>query len=94
MSKYNFSNQDNFNLKNIHKYIVVVQHSVTTEYENTKNDVIETIKAISKLNMNCVWLWPNVNSGSDIISKQLRIYRERNQLNNVLFIKNIKPEDF
>ena len=53
LSKYNFSNQDNFNLKNIHKYIVVVQHSVTTEYENTKNDVIETIKAISKLNMNC-----------------------------------------
>ncbi len=94
LSKYNFSNQDNFNLKNIHKYIVVVQHSVTTEYENTKNDVIETIKAISKLNMNCVWLWPNVDSGSDIISKQLRIYRERNQLNNVLFIKNIKPEDF
>ena len=44
--------------------------------------------------MNCVWLWPNVDSGSDIISKQLRIYRERNQLNNVLFIKNIKPEDF
>ncbi len=94
LNKYNFSNQDNFNLKNIHKYIVVVQHSVTTEYENTKNDVIETIKAISKLNMNCVWLWPNVDSGSDIISKQLRIYRERNQLNNVLFIKNIKPEDF
>ena len=94
LNRYNFSNQDNFNLQNIHKYIVVVQHSVTTEYENTKKDVIETIKAISKIDMNCVWLWPNVDSGSDIISKQLRIYRERNKLSKVLFIKNIKPEDF
>tara|TARA_B100001057_G_scaffold490276_1_gene578215 strand:+ start:14607 stop:15785 length:1179 start_codon:yes stop_codon:yes gene_type:complete len=94
LNKYNFSNQESFNLKKINKYLVVVQHSVTTEYENTKEHIIETIKAISKIDLNCVWLWPNIDSGSDIISKQLRIFREKKLLNKVLFIKNIKPEDF
>ncbi len=73
---------------------MVVQHSVTTEYEKTKEHILETIKAISKIDLNCIWLWPNIDSGSDIISKQLRISREKKLLNKVLFIKNIKPEDF
>ena len=94
LNKYKFSNQGSYNLKKINKYLVVVQHSVTTEYEKTKEHILETIKAISKIDLDCIWLWPNIDSGSDIISKQLRIFREKNLLNKVLFIKNIKPEDF
>ena len=94
LNKYSFSYQKNFNLKKINRYLVVVQHSVTTEYEKTKEHILETIKAISKIDLNCIWLWPNIDSGSDIISKQLRISREKKLLNKVLFIKNIKPEDF
>ena len=50
---------------------------MTTEYKNTRNQIKETIKAISKLNYTSIWLWPNVDSGSDIISKELRITREK-----------------
>ena len=39
-------------------------------------------------------MWPNVDSGSDIISKELRIARERGILDNTLFIKNLSAEDF
>lgn len=92
--EHNFSKQDIFDLKLVKNYLVIVQHPVTTEYKKTKKQIIESIKAISHINMFCVWLWPNVDSGSDIISKQLRIYREKGKLNNVLFVKNIKPEDF
>ena len=75
-------------------YILVLQHPVTTEYQKTKFQIEQTIKAIIKLNIQTIWLWPNVDAGSDEISKTIRIYRERNLLKNVRFYKNFSPEDF
>ncbi len=92
--KYRFSMQFKISLKNINDYIIVVQHPVTTEYSETRYQIRQTIKAISKLNIQTIWLWPNVDSGSDIISKELRIAREKGILENTLFIKNLSAEDF
>ncbi len=92
--KYRFSMQNRISLKNIKDYIIVVQHPVTTEYSETRYQIRQTIKAISKLNIQTIWLWPNVDSGSDIISKELRIAREKGILKKILFIKNLSAEDF
>ena len=92
--KYKFSMQNRISLKNVKDYIIVVQHPVTTEYSETRDQIRQTIKAISKLNIQTIWLWPNVDSGSDIISKELRIAREKGVLDNTLFIKNLSAEDF
>ena len=94
LNKYKFSNPNDLNLKNIKDYIIVVQHPVTTEYEKTRFQINQTINAISKLGIHTIWLWPNVNSGSDIISKELRKARENNKLNKTIFIKNLETEDF
>ena len=94
LSKHKFSIQNNLITKNIKNYIIVVQHPVTTEYGQTKHQIQETIKAISMLNLHSIWLWPNVDSGSDIISKELRIAREKKLLQKTLFIKNVSAEDF
>ena len=51
-------------------YIIVVQHPVTTEYFKTEKQISETIKAIKKLKINTIWLWPNIDAGNDIISKK------------------------
>ncbi len=75
-------------------YILVLQHPVTTEYKNTKFQIEQTIKAIIKLNIQTIWLWPNVDAGSDEISKTLRIHREKKLLEHVRFYKNFTPEDF
>ena len=53
-------------------YIVVLQHPVTTEYGKGFDQINETIRAIEEVNMQTVWLWPNVDAGSDDISKGLR----------------------
>lgn len=92
--KYKYSYSGKKKLSEFSNYIILVQHPVTTEYELTKKHIKETIKAVSKSKHNFLWLWPNVDSGSDIISKQLRINREKGKLDNVIFIKNFKPEDF
>ncbi len=75
-------------------FLVVLQHPVTTEFEKTTKQIDETIKAIHKLKMNTVWLWPNIDAGNDLISKQIRIYREKYKPKNIRFFKNFDPEDF
>ena len=75
-------------------YIVVMQHPVTNEYNHSKEQIIETIEAIIKLDMTTFWFWPNVDSGTDSISKTIRKYRERKCFPKVHFFKNFDPIDF
>ena len=41
-----------------------------------------------------IWLWPNVDAGSDIVSKKLRIIREKIKPKNIRWQKNYTPEDY
>lgn len=75
-------------------YIVVLQHPVTTEFGSGTEQIRETIKAIQALKMPTVWLWPNVDAGTDEISKELRKWRELEKPDYVHFLKNLEPEDY
>lgn len=75
-------------------YIVVMQHPVTTEYSESRKHIIETLKAIEKLNYPCFWFWPNVDAGADGTSNGIRSFREANNLQNIRFFKNMQPLDF
>ena len=59
--------------------MVVLQHPVTTEYNLINKNINETIKAIMMIKHQIIWLWPNVDAGSDIVSKKIRIIRKKNQ---------------
>ena len=75
-------------------YIVVLQHPVTTEYGSGLKQITETINAVKGLDINIIWLWPNVDAGSDSISNGLRTFRESEQLKRIKFYKNFEPEDY
>ena len=78
-------------------YIIVLQHPVTTEYEEAKTQIKETIKAVYEINkkgMQIVWLWPNVDAGSDIVAKVLRTFYNKEKPINFHFYKNFSPEDY
>jgi bifunctional UDP-N-acetylglucosamine 2-epimerase / N-acetylmannosamine kinase len=75
-------------------YIVVMQHPVTTEFEASKRQIKETLKAIDELNIPTFWFWPNVDAGSDGTSSGIRQYRENNKIENIHFFKNMSPNDF
>ena len=77
------------------KYIVVMHHPETTKFNETYVQIQQTIEAILKINnIKIVWLWPNIDAGSDIISKQLRIVRENKLVRNISFFKNFTPENY
>ncbi|MCC6278373.1 MAG: UDP-N-acetylglucosamine 2-epimerase (hydrolyzing) [Oligoflexia bacterium] len=75
-------------------YIVVLQHPVTTEYGQGFDQINETLKAVKKLRRPTVWLWPNVDAGSDDISKGLRVFREKERPEYIHFFRNFSVEDY
>lgn len=75
-------------------YLVVLQHPVTTEYGRGLSQISETLEAIHGIGMQTAWLWPNVDAGSDDISKGLRMFREANPHAAVHFYRNFSVEDY
>lgn len=75
-------------------YVVVMQHPVTTEYEQSRLHITETLVAAEALNMPICVFWPNVDAGSDGTSKGIRAFREKHEANNFHFFKNMEPIDF
>ncbi len=57
-------------------YLVVIQHPVTTEYDENTEHINQTISAIRSIAMPTIWIWPNMDAGSDAISKGIRRFRE------------------
>ena len=79
------------------EFIIVLQHPVTTEYSLAKKHISETIKAIKDLTkkskIKILWLWPNIDAGSDVFSKQIRLLKEEKN-NSIRFVRNFNPEDY
>lgn len=75
-------------------YLVVMQHPVTTEYDEARRQVDETLYAVKDIGLPVLWFWPNVDAGSDGTSKGIRIFREKEKPANFHFFRNMLPEDF
>jgi UDP-hydrolysing UDP-N-acetyl-D-glucosamine 2-epimerase len=75
-------------------YVVVLQHPVTTEYGQGFAQINETLEAVRRLGLQTVWLWPNVDAGSDDVSKGLRVAREHGRAPGIHFYRNFTPEDY
>lgn len=75
-------------------YIVVMQHPVTNEYQDSRKHIEATLRAIQKINLPTLWFWPNVDAGADGTSTGIRSFREKYKLENVHFFKNMEGDDF
>lgn len=73
-------------------FLVVLQHPVTTHYLSSAEEIQHTIDAVVKSDMPVCWLWPNVDAGSDAISKRLRELKAHNH--KIRFFRNFAPVDF
>jgi UDP-hydrolysing UDP-N-acetyl-D-glucosamine 2-epimerase len=62
-------------------FLLVSQHPVTTEFGNSRWQIEQTLNALNELKMPTVILWPNVDAGSDEVSKGIRTFREKNKAN-------------
>ncbi|PIP60542.1 UDP-N-acetylglucosamine 2-epimerase (hydrolyzing) [Candidatus Uhrbacteria bacterium CG22_combo_CG10-13_8_21_14_all_47_17] len=73
-------------------YLLMSQHPVTTEYQSGYDQIMETIEAAHATGIQMIALWPNIDAGSDTISKGMRVFREHHPDAKIRFIKNFNPE--
>ncbi len=81
-------------LPNREKYVVVMQHPVTTSINEAREQTRCVLEAVETLDKQIYWFWPNVDAGSDSVSKEIRIHRETGKAKNIYFFKNMSPDDF
>ena len=75
-------------------YLVVLNHPVTTEFGQARQQVQELLLAMHDVNLPVLWFWPNVDAGSDDTSKGIRAFRENQNPTNIHFFKNMAASDF
>ena len=76
-------------------YILMLQHPVTTSYGNSFNEVSESLEALKIVpDIPKVVMWPNIDAGSDQVSKGIRVFRENNGDERIYYYKNFTPEDY
>ncbi len=74
-------------------YLLILQHPVTTRYEENRAKMEELIAAVDSISMQRFFLTPNIDAGSDGVSAALRAYRDRKPPNTA-FYKFFVPNDF
>lgn len=74
-------------------YLVVQYHPVPTDYQNQYEKTWELIEAVDSLDVQAFWFWPNMDAGTDQVSKALREYRNRLEP-EVKFFINMRPRDY
>jgi UDP-N-acetylglucosamine 2-epimerase len=75
-------------------FFLVIYHPVTTEYGKERTHVETLLAALDELQHPTLWLWPNIDAGSDDVSKAIRVYREHHSDGWLHLVKNLEPKYF
>jgi UDP-hydrolysing UDP-N-acetyl-D-glucosamine 2-epimerase len=75
-------------------YLVIQYHPVPTDYQSQYDKTWEVIEAVDDLDIPAFWFWPNMDAGTDQVSKAIREYRNRRQPDDVKFYINLRPRDY
>lgn len=76
------------------EYVVVMLHPLTTEINKARKQTECVLKTVETFDKQVYWFWPNVDAGSDNVSRAIRRHRENISSSHIYFFKNMSPEDF
>lgn len=75
-------------------FLLVIYHPVTTAYGGEQKQIQEVLEALEALRMQTVLLWPNIDAGSDHISKAIRVFRDQKAPGWLRTVTNLTPENY
>jgi UDP-hydrolysing UDP-N-acetyl-D-glucosamine 2-epimerase len=75
-------------------YILVIFHPTTTRYGGEQRQMEEMLSALELVSMQTILLWPNIDAGSDHISKAIRVFRDMTAPNWLRTLTNLMPEAY
>jgi UDP-hydrolysing UDP-N-acetyl-D-glucosamine 2-epimerase len=73
---------------------LVVFHPTTTEIASVNEQMDELLSALETISQPTVLLWPNIDAGSDRISKAIRVFKDRTGGDWLRVLTNLSPEDY
>ncbi len=76
-------------------YILMVQHPVTNAYGQGYQQVEQTLNALTDFHdIQKIVLWPNVDAGTDDVSKAIRVFSGEHYNMNYHYYRGFSPEDY
>lgn len=76
------------------RFLVVLQHPVTTEHLSAGTQIRETIKAVAKLRMPTLWFRSNPDVGSDSVTNGINRYMDDSTKELVTFVTHVEGVQF
>lgn len=73
---------------------LVIFHPTTTRYGAEHEQMEHLLAALDRLKNQTVLLWPNIDAGSDAISKTVRVFRDHHAPDWLRTITNLLPEHY
>lgn len=75
-------------------FLLVLFHPTTTEFGGERAQIEALLTALDRLKAPTVLLWPNIDAGSDHISKAIRVFREKRSPHWMRTLTNLTPEKY
>ena len=75
-------------------YFLVVFHPTTTEFGGEVEQAENLLGALDALHTQTILLWPNIDAGSDRVSKAIRMFRDRVDPVWLRCVTNLIPDDY
>ncbi|MBX7167451.1 MAG: UDP-N-acetylglucosamine 2-epimerase (hydrolyzing) [Pirellulales bacterium] len=75
-------------------FFLVIFHPTTTEFGAESDQMQNLLKALDAVRVQSLVLWPNIDAGSDHISKMIRVYRNTIDRPWMRTLTNLTPEDY
>ena len=75
-------------------FLLVVFHPTTTEYGGERSQMDALLLALNEFRTQTVLLWPNIDAGSDHISKAIRDFRIQHNAVWLRTLTNLMPEHY
>lgn len=76
------------------RFIIVAFHPVTTEYVENRDNCLTVLNAVNDLDIQVIWLYPNIDAGGDLIKKEILKYKSQDHNGNIHFFRHFPIEDY
>jgi UDP-hydrolysing UDP-N-acetyl-D-glucosamine 2-epimerase len=75
-------------------YLLVLFHPTTTEYGGERKQMEEILESLRRAAMQTILLWPNIDAGSDHVTKAIRVFRDVEKPTWLRTLINLSPEHY
>jgi len=75
-------------------YLLVLFHPTTTEYGGEREQMEEILSALGRIRMQTILMWPNIDAGSNHVTKAIRVFRDQTRPDWLRLLINLAPENY